>query len=92
MDEAWRRIDWDDIPDRQEFLDLTLALLRAGMSNSDRMRDAIRRQRKLILSKATGAWNSNPTDKFINEHAWALEQLVVEARIAKIGDKEYRLI
>jgi hypothetical protein len=91
-DTGWRRIDWDDIPDRQEFIDLTLALLEAGVSNSDRMRDAIRRQRKLILSKTTGSWSTNPSDRFVNEHAWALEELVVQGKIECLSEKEYRLL
>lgn len=69
---------------------MTLDLLRSGVTNSDRMRDHIRRERKLILSKVTGMWNSNPTDKFTNEHAWVLEHLVSEGVIEKTGPKEYR--
>jgi hypothetical protein len=37
-------------------------------------------------------WNRTPSDKFINEHAWALEDLVVRHVIEKTMDKEYRLI
>jgi len=56
------------------------------------MRDGIRTQRKLILKKSTGDWNDNPSDKFVNEHAWALEGLVVRRIIEKTADKEYRLL
>ena len=67
-------------------------LLRNGVSNSDAMRHEISRQQKLIQRKATGRWNGTPTDKFINEHAWVLEDLVVTRVIEKIRDKEYRLV
>jgi hypothetical protein len=88
----WKNIEFEDIPSRDEFESLTLSLLQRGTYNSDRMRDTIRRERGLILSKATGRWNETPSDKFVNEHAWALEKLVVDGRVKKIADKEYRLI
>ena len=56
------------------------------------MRDEIRRRLKLILSKATGRWNETPSDKFVNEHAWVLETLVVRKQIEKTAEKEYRLV
>ena len=87
----WREIKFEDIPSRQEFEHLTLNLMRHGIINSDRMRDAIRRERRLILNKATGNWNDTPSDKFVNEHAWVLEDLVVKKVIEKLGKKEYRL-
>jgi hypothetical protein len=88
----WRPIGWDDVPSRDEFERRTLEFLRAGVTNSDRMRDAIRRERKLKFSKITGVWNSSPSDKFVNEHAWVLEDLVVRRVIERISDKEYRLL
>ena len=87
----WREIKFEDIPSRKELEQLTLDLMRHGIINSDRMRDAIRRERRLILSKATGNWNDTPSDKFVNEHAWVLEDLVVKKVIEKLGKKEYRL-
>lgn len=87
----WREIKFEDIPSREEFEQLTLNLMRQGIINSDRMRDAIRRERRLILNKATGNWNDTPSDKFVNEHAWVLEDLVVRKVIEKLGTKEYRL-
>jgi len=56
------------------------------------MRDEIRIGRRLILKKSTGTWNATPSDKFINEHAWTLEDLVVRKIIEKISEKEYRLL
>ncbi len=87
----WQEIKFEDIPSRKELEQLTLDLMRHGIVNSDRMRDAIRRERRLILSKATGNWNDTPSDKFVNEHAWVLEDLVVKKVIEKLGKKEYRL-
>ena len=88
---GWRAINWEDIPSREDLAKATLALLESGMTNSDRMRDRIRRDNKLILSRSTGKWNNNPTDKFVNEHAWVLEDLVVRGLIENVGTKEYRL-
>jgi hypothetical protein len=69
-----------------------LWLLRQGIMNSDRMRNEMRSQRKLILRKATGNWNGTPSDKFVNEHAWVLEHLVTKRIIEKTTEKEYRLV
>jgi hypothetical protein len=88
----WRHIEWKDIPSREEFEELTLNFLRSGITNSDRMRDEIRKARNLILKRVTGDWNSTPRNKFVNEHAWALENLVVNRTIENISDKEYRLV
>ena len=88
----WRDIKFEDTPSREDFEQLTLELLQRGTTNSDRMRDAIRRERKLILKKATGNWNNTPSDKFVNEHAWVLEDLVVRKIIEKIAEKEYHLV
>lgn len=89
--DGWRKIDWADIPSREDLAKATLTFLEDGITNSDRMRDAIRRQHKLILSRSTGHWNTSPTDKFVNEHAWVLENLVVRGLIENVGLKEYRL-
>jgi len=56
------------------------------------MRTEIRMERHLILKKSTGNWNATPSDKFVNEHAWVLEDLVVRKVIEKTSDKEYRLL
>jgi hypothetical protein len=89
--EDWRAIQYSDIPSRSEFERLTIAMMRQGITNSDRMRDKIRQDRKLIIQKPKGHWNENPSEKFVNEHAWVLEDLVVRHVIEKLSDKEYRL-
>lgn len=89
---SWRHIEWKDIPSREEFEELTLNFLRGGITNSDRMRNEIRKARNLSLKRVTGDWNSTPSNKFVNEHAWALENLVVNGTIENISDKEYRLV
>lgn len=88
----WRKIEFEDVPSRQEFEILTLELLRRGITNSEEMRTEIRKQRKLILQKTTHNWNETPSGKFVNEHAWVLEKLVVDEIIERVGDKEYRLL
>jgi hypothetical protein len=55
------------------------------------MRDNIRRQRQLTLKKVTGNWNDSPSDKFVNEHAFALKGLVQRGVIECISEMEYRL-
>jgi len=40
---------------------------------------------------ATGRWNGTPSDKFVNEHAWALANLVECKLIETVSAKEYRL-
>ena len=87
----WRHIKFEDIPSREEFEQLTFSMMTQGITNSDEMRNKIRRDRKLILKRATGNWNATPSDKFVNEHAWVLESLVVNGTIEKITEKEYRL-
>jgi hypothetical protein len=90
---SWRPIEPADIPTREHFERLTLELLHAGVTNSDRMRHRIRREKQLILQKATGKWNSSPSDKFVNEHAWVLEDLVLRGVIGNTGvEKEYALV
>ena len=91
MNNDWRPIEFEDVPSREEFEELTLDLLRLGFTNSDQMRQEISSGRKLIRRTATGRWNGTPSDKFVNEHAWVLEDLVVRKIIKKIADKEYRL-
>jgi hypothetical protein len=88
---VWQPLEFSDIPSREEFERRTLDLLRQGITNSDQMRDEIRRPLKRMLKKATGRWNGTPSDKFVNEHAWVLEDLVVRRVIEKTSPKEYRL-
>ena len=90
--DGWRKIEFSDVPSRSEFEDLTLELMRQGFTNSDRMRDKIRQDRKPIIQKASGRWNETPSDKFVKQHAWALEELVMRHRIEKLSEKEYGLL
>jgi hypothetical protein len=92
MNPDWRPITFADVPSRENFEEMTLKLLGEGFTNSDRMRQEIRIKQKLILKRATGRWNGTPSDKFVNEHAWVLEDLVVRRVIERTGNKEYRLI
>ena len=89
---GWRSIEFGDVPSREEFEELTLKLLRKGVTNSDQMRNEIRTKKQLILKKATGRWNGTPSDKFVNEHAWVVEDLVVRHVIESTAEKEYRLL
>ena len=91
MSTDWRPIEFTDVPNRPEFKRITLELLDQGITNSDEMRNAITRPQKLIVRMATGRWNGTPSDKFVNEHAWALANLVECKLIETVSAKEYRL-
>ena len=88
---GWRPIKFSDIPSVEEFQALTLGWLSHGITNSDAMRDAFRRERKLIIEQVDGNWNNSVSGKFINQHAWSLEELVKFGQIEKVSNKEYRL-
>lgn len=87
----WRPIEISDIPSVEEFKALTLSWLSQGITNSDAMRDAFRRERKLIIEQVDGNWNNSASGKFINQHAWSLEELVKFGQIEKVSNKEYQL-
>lgn len=86
----WRDIDFTDIPSVEEFKELTLRWLAKGITNSDTMRDAFRRERKLKLVETNGDWTI-PSGRFVNTHAFCLKELGEEGLIECVGDKEYRL-
>jgi putative restriction endonuclease len=90
--DGWRHIEFSDVPNNEDFRSLTLDMLSNGVGNSDRMRDQIRQERRLIVSNVSGNWRESPSGTFVNAHAWALEQLVVEGVIVKVAEKEYQLL
>lgn len=44
----------------------------AGETHVERLRNNIRRRRKLLVRQSTGKWSSDPSERFVNEHAWVL--------------------
>jgi hypothetical protein len=44
----------------------------AGETHVERLRNNIRSRRKLIVRQSTGKWSSDPSERFVNEHAWVL--------------------
>ena len=92
MNSDWRPIESTDVPLRPEFEELTLNLLRKGVTDADRMRQEISGSRKLIRSQVIDHMWDTPSGKFINEHAWVPRDPVVRHLIEKITDKEYRLV
>lgn len=86
---AWRPIEFCDVPSREEFEEMTLALMRDGVTNSDEMTSEMRRDRKLILQKAAARWNDTfrLTSSSTNMPA-CLKNLVVRSIIEKIIEKE----
>lgn len=92
MNNDWRLIEFKDVPSRPEFEELTLDLLRKGVTDADRMRQEITSSRRLIRRRLTDDMWNTPSGKFINEHEWVLGDLVERNLIEKIADKEYRLL
>lgn len=84
-----REIDFRDIPSRVEFKELTLELMRRGLTNSEDMRNKIANTRKIALSKSYDT--STPSGKFRNEHAWVLGKLNKDELIIKLNEEEYCL-
>jgi hypothetical protein len=74
------------IPDILSLETDTIELLRAGISDSNSMREqlAIRYEQ---LSREDQAWK-----KFVNNHAWALVRLQEQGRIRKIAPSHYMLV
>jgi hypothetical protein len=60
--------------------------MRQGFTNSDLMRQEVSRRKKRIVKRATRNFDT-PSGKFVNEHAWVLERLVVRKIIEKISEK-----
>jgi len=83
--DGWRDIEFDDVPSRKELAEHILDQLQKGQRTSRQMRDAWRRPRKLKFTQTTGNWNDNPTDKFVNEHAWVLVDLQERDLISNLG-------
>jgi len=46
--------------------------LLCGVTNVEHIRNGIRIRRKLFLRITTGLWASDPSNRFVNEHAWVL--------------------
>jgi hypothetical protein len=89
MNTVRRPIEFGDIPSREEFKELTLGLLRKGITNSDQMRQVM--SKEVTRETPPGRGTRTPSSKFTNEHAWTLVDLVVNHLIEKTSNKEYRL-
>ena len=50
--------------------------------DAKKMRSIIRQRRRLMVQETIGQWNDDPSNKFVNEHAWVLPKLVSEKLIA----------
>jgi hypothetical protein len=88
-----RVIEFSDVPTRDEFKELTVAIMRRGVTNSYSMREIIAKERCLEIAERTGGnWDETPSGKFTNTHAFALVDLQQERRIEKVGEHEYRLV
>lgn len=50
----------------------TFEALQAAVTHVEKIRNAIRCRRKLLVSASTGQWTQTASDRFVNEHAWVL--------------------
>jgi len=85
-------ITFNNIPTRDELAASTLEFLKAGISNSDKIREAIATKFELIIENNSGYWNESASAKFVNDHAWVLVRLGQEGLIRKVANKEYKLV
>jgi hypothetical protein len=98
--EGWRQISWEIGTaefQRSTLASETFALLHDfEQLSASKIRDVIRRRRKLIISKViTGLWSRTPSERFVNEHAWVLSKMVNPYQIAEcVNEAEhiYRLL
>jgi hypothetical protein len=89
----WKSVDFHDIPDRSRLEVLTMEALKKGITNSDAIREFIRRKYRIKMDERSGGvtWAS-PTGKFINEHAHVLRDLVMRGIIQPVARKEYTVV
>ena len=57
----------------------------AGETHVERLRNNIRRRRKLLVRQSTGKWSSDPSERFVNEHAWVLSLMNQYGMIAGVS-------
>jgi hypothetical protein len=62
----------------------TLDDLAAGENHVERLRNNIRRRRKLLVRQSTGKWSSDPSERFVNEYAWVLSLMNQYGMITKV--------
>jgi hypothetical protein len=88
-----KAIEFSDVPTIDEFKELTIRVMRLGVTNSYRMREVIAAERNLeIVERTSGNWDETPSGRFTNNHAFSLVALQQDRLIEKTGEHEYRLL
>ena len=68
----------------------TWEALRDGQTNVRGIRAKICQKRKLKFNPSTGKWSDNPSDRFVNEHAWVLSMMNRAGMIEKIDQRKHQ--
>jgi hypothetical protein len=56
----------------------------AGETHVERLRNRIRHRRGLLVRESTGRWSTDPSERFVNEHAWVLSLMNQYGMITKV--------
>ncbi len=56
----------------------------------EQLRNNIRRRRKLIVRESTGQWSTDPSERFVNEHAWVLSLMNQYGMITAVNRRTKR--
>jgi hypothetical protein len=70
----------------------TFEHLRAGVTNVRGIRAKICQKRRLKFNPSipsTGKWTENPSDRFVNEHAWVLSMMNQFGMIEKVDQRTH---
>jgi hypothetical protein len=68
----------------------TFEALRDGQTNVRGIRAKICQKRKLKFNPSTGNWTDNPSDRFVNEHAWVLSMMNQVGMIEKVDQRTHQ--
>ena len=68
----------------------TFDALRDGQTNVRGIRAKICQKRKLKFNPSTGKWTDNPSDRFVNEHAWVLSMMNRAGMIEKVDQRTHQ--
>ena len=68
----------------------TFEALRDGQTNVRGIRAKICQKRKLKFNPSTGKWTDNPSDRFVNEHAWVLSMMNQVGMIEKVDQRTHQ--
>jgi hypothetical protein len=94
--ESFREISWEigESELQKSVMALeTFEALRDGQTNVRGIRAKICQKRKLKFNPSnpsTGKWTENPSDRFVNEHAWVLSMMNQFGMIEKVDQRTHQ--